>query len=95
MSNEGGSPNYISAVEQDRDFTIYVTTDTAKRAAADVDEVKAALKLTNITSPERTDDSNELVVVKTAAGRYSVKVNGGFRAGDTYRLEIIDNDIAR
>ncbi len=97
--SEGGSPNYISAVEQDEDFTIYVTTDTVERKNVSTDDVKAALKLTNITSPERTDDSNtlekdELVVVKTAAGRYSVNVNGGFRAGDTYRLEIIDNDIA-
>jgi hypothetical protein len=93
--NEGGSSNYVCSVDEKTDFTIYVTTDTVERKKVSTDDVKAALKLTNITSPERTDGSSTLikdvlVVAEAGTGKYSVTAKEGFEKGSTYKLEIFD-----
>jgi len=94
--NEGGSSNFASAIDVDKNYSITVDAhDTAMHAAS----VQAALKLSNLSSPSRTDSSDAIekdvmVVTDLGGGKFSIKAKDGFQEGATYKLEIVSGGTA-
>lgn len=92
--SESGSPNYASALDVDKYFTITVDAHSGDATA---EAVLGALRLTNLSSSSRTDGSDSLEKdVLTAAslgsGKFRVGVKGGFQEGATYKLELLTSD---
>lgn len=90
---EEGSPNYLCATDEASDFAITVDAHSTEVNAEDV---KAALLLSNLTDPTRTDESETLEkdvlkVVSDGDGKYTVSAKNGFQAGATYQLEILED----
>ena len=87
---ESGSPNYLGETDVAPDFEIFVNANSTTASASDVRE---ALKLSNLTAPSRTDESDafekdELIVTALGGGRFSVKAKDGYQEGATYELAI-------
>ncbi|MBS7239429.1 MAG: InlB B-repeat-containing protein, partial [Acetatifactor sp.] len=87
---ESGSPNYLGETDVAPDFEIFVNANSTTASASDVRE---ALKLSNLTAPSRTDESDafekdELIVTALGGGKFSVKAKDGYQEGATYELAI-------
>ena len=90
---ESGSSNYLGEVDVAPDFEIIVN---ANSTTVSVSDVREALKLSNISSPSRTDESNalekdELIITALSGGRFSVKAKNGYQEGATYELAIVES----
>lgn len=91
---EGGSSNLLGAENVAPDFEIVLD---AGDTAATVEAVLKALKLTNISDPARTDESDsaekdELKVTALGGGRFCVTAKNGYQKGATYQLEIVGDE---
>ncbi|ODM27059.1 hypothetical protein A7W90_13035 [Clostridium sp. Bc-iso-3] len=95
--DEGGIPNFVSALDQKSSFTVAVKkADSAPIVGTD-------FKFRNITSPDKTPEG--AVAEEDLANIESVKVeggnglwiissaNGGFIPGHTYQIELINDDV--
>ncbi|NLN66509.1 MAG: cell wall-binding protein [Clostridiaceae bacterium] len=94
---QGGTPNFVSALEQAPDFSISMKkTDSAPILGTD-------FKFRNITAPDKTPETEvanedianiERVRVEGSNGVWIISsASGGFTPGHTYQIELIDDDM--
>lgn len=91
---EEGSPDYLGKENVAPGFTITVDAHSMSAVAEDV---KAALLLSNLTDPSRTDESDAyekdvLKVESNGNGTFTVSAEDGFQEGAIYQLEILESD---
>lgn len=87
---EAETPDFIGAEDVAPDYSVLVNANDPAAAAEDV---LAALELTNVTNPSRTDESatvkkDVLQLTPVGAGKFKVSAVDGFEEGATYRIEI-------
>ena len=95
--DEGGTPNFVSALDQASSFSVTVKSENMPVLGTD-------FKFRNITAPEKTpktggaaeDEVNvETVKVEGGSGVWTISSNeiGGFTAGHTYQIELITDAV--
>ncbi|WP_265445267.1 InlB B-repeat-containing protein [Acetivibrio straminisolvens] len=95
--DEGGTPNFVSALDQKADFSVSVK----KTGGAPIPGTD--FKFRNITAPEKTPEESvpeedlaniENIKVVNNNGVWTISAaNGGFTAGHTYQIELLNDDV--
>ena len=93
---EGGTPNFVSALDQRSDFSIAVKSDSQPTLGTD-------FKFRNITAPDKTPETAvaeedivnaETVKVEGSGGVWTISsASGGFTPGHTYQIELINDAV--
>lgn len=95
--DEGGTINYVSALDQKSDFSIVVKSNSEPKLGMD-------FKFLNITAPEKTpegevseEDVLNIETVKVEAsgsGVWTISLaSGGFTPGHTYQIELLNDTV--
>jgi uncharacterized repeat protein (TIGR02543 family) len=95
--DEGGTPNFVSALDQKSDFSVSVK----KTGGAPIPGTD--FKFRNITAPDKTPEESvseedlaniESSKVEGSNGVWTISsANGGFTPGHTYQIELLNDDI--
>ncbi len=93
---EGGTPNYVVALDQQPDFSIAVKS--AAEARHNID-----FKFTNMTDPDSTPENGgaaedvveNVKVANSGSGVWTISADtgGGFKRGRTYQIELISDNV--
>ena len=94
LMQPSGKQNFITQENAPANFEIKIKADTQPELGVD-------FTFKNISSPARTDgkvDENDLlseetVTVSGSNGLYTIKNRDGYTAGDTYQIELLNDDM--
>ena len=94
LMEPSGKQNFITQEDAPANFEIKIKADTKPELGVD-------FTFKNISSPDRTDgveDANTLLPEETLTisgsnGLYTIKNNNGYTAGDTYQIELLNDEM--